>query len=604
MILSLSLVALTVLGGATTPVVAPAPPASEEAANVMRTYNLSALRSEWNGGGSLPAFVPLSGEDAGEEQLEYESYTVFAADEVMEVLYNRIGEDLEYEGRGMWERGRGMLAVRAPEAVHDEIANTLVFLSEVTASHAELTLDIIVTHDKGLGAPELAGLVSRAAAESWLEEGVPGSERSRYVLELSSGKVALVDATRSMPLVFDWDIEIAQGASTLDPQTRELTLGRRLNLSGAPTSNGLMLSLGIAQGELVTAPMTRANRQRALLGSEAGHEFVDMPGNTQFVTVWNRSISCDSMLADNQALVLRFDLAGPEGARYHEAIVIRRTGGDWPALRALPGADGRTLTIIDSSAMGPPRVRIAQDVDFPLPGWVDLNALSWRDGYSEDVPRHYIEMGDPDLALGLLQELRADDDMTYKGPWLLCTENSDDNSEGEDTRPSYSEVVRDNALRAETANLTLELRRNGPTGELLRRASFSVRTGSSNLLALGVEHSYEYGYEVEVAQHAAAADPETRIAFDGLFCTIRLDELPGGQLILAIDGQATDLISNQRFEYGGLFVERAYQPLLQSLGLHERMRMGPDETEHRFVLGNQVSGPGSRGLTLVVNVKR
>ena len=575
-----------------------------EADNVLRIYDLDSIRTEreWECR-SLP-LLPVIRISEGNSYEYRETETVFPADQVMELLYRQFGDEIEYEGRSMWGLEDGRFAVRAPESVHANVARTLAALDALTSAHIELTIDVLVSRSKPLGDPELSGIVPVERVEAWLMNGASPTERERYVVKLGAGRAVGVNALRSMPVVLDWDVEIAQGAAVHDPATTVLSLGRRLQLAGAPSVDGLMLSYSLLQCELASAPETRANRQRALLGSEAGHDFVDAPSNTQFVTTWDRTLACNSALSDGNALVLRFDLAGAAGENFHEAIVIRRTGGELPLMREIPDPSGSPWTVIDGSAVMPPRISMFSEGDELVSDWFDLTALAMRD----DSPLFAVlRFGSADSLYELLDgSRRGADDLEAIGPWMLATPARLGEVEEENGRPvpGYGEILRASMPASDSVNVELELRRGGPQGEVLRRAGLALRASDSNVIALGVERSYEYGYDVEVAQHAAVGAPETRVSFDGFLCELGFAMETDGGMRLELEAYATALDAERRFEYGGPFLERALQPSFTRLELQESLHIAKGETERRFVLGNQFEGAGSRGLTLVVHVTR
>lgn len=578
--------------------------AERELENVQRVYDLRALAEERHASGTLHAFFPLIDIDGGAAWDGGETYQIFNSDEIFGLLYSYLSAEIEYEGRGMSSLADERLMLVGPESLHADAHRLLEFLGTVTASRAELTIDVVVSRGKELGSPEIAGLVSLAEVDQWLMNGVAGAERSRHVVEVAPGGIGRLASTRAMPVVLEWDVEIAQGSAMHDPVTSLLRLGRQMRLAIAPSRDGLLLTGSILQGELIGALESRSNRQRALLGSEAKHEFVDVHSNTQSVTIRNRSASINTALGADQALVLRFDMVGGEDGSFHEAVVIRRTGGDLPILREFTSSKGRTLTVLDSSVMAPPHSAVYRLEHNRFPAAHDLITMRPR---FEGAVNSTIDPGNIDMAILALEEARGVDELHSIGSWLFAMPRTNEpESLGEDGRavPSFAQVVDDLAPVLTTANVALELRRNGPSGEVLQRASCAIRSGAASVVVVGVERSYEYGYDVEVAQHAGVVDPETRISFEGLACELQLAGLPGGSLRLDVNARASSMIANERFKFGGPLLEYAEQPAFMKLELDESLRVAAGETERRFVLGNQWSGAGSDGLTLVVTVRR
>lgn len=571
---------------------------------VQRVYNLPALEEARLQRSRSKYLLPVLSIDQEMPEAFQEPYYVFNNDELQQLFYSHMYDEIEYEGRAMWTLDDSRLILRAPETLHAKVNATLEFLAALSASHIELTIDVVVSRGKALGSPQLAGLVPIAAANEWLLNGVSAGERSRHVIELASGDVRTLELTQQVSAVIDWDLEIAQGAVIHDPVSAMLSLGREFQVAASPTGDGLMVAMSIVQGELVDGPISKSNRQRALLGSEASHDFIDVHSNTQWLTARNRSACINTALRKDQALVLRFDMAAVDGTSYHEALVIRRTGGSLAMLSECPSPDGRLLTVIDSTAISPPRASIPPDGNWMFPGSQNLCGQQMR----ELTGMHsMIQFDTTTTALIAIEESRGLEDLQSIGPWIFATardEQAEDDDPDRREVPSYAEVLNDFAAQFETANLTLELRRNGPQGDVLQSASCAIRSGEPSVVCAGVEQTYMHGYDVEVAQFSAGADPQTFVAFEGLLSELTLAALPGGALRLELRAHATSMASNDTFKYGGPILEHEEQPRFVKLALNESLRIAKGETERRFVLGNQFDGAGSNGLTLIVTVRR
>lgn len=574
-----------------------------EAPSVTRVYDFSAFggrRAMWTGTGLMvPALHAVEiGFDFPARGNEYETSD---PQDVMHLVYEHLHEELEYEGRGTWMLPDGRkYAVRAPEDVHARFLATMDFLTELEAAGAALSVDVVHTRD----ASGPVGLVSRAEADRWLAGRASDEIRGHYRLEVGGADVAGFEDTSIVHSVVDWDAEIAQGAVIHDPITAGYEIGRRLSVAGAPTSGGLLLALTLHQTDVPGPPVARTNRYRMLLGSEGGgYELIDGPEETEYSTAWNRALSLNTAIGDDQALVLRFDLAaGHELEAFHEAIVIRREGASIPLMRELTGV-GADWVAVNAGALMPPVASAAHEDRMKhnerfLSVWADLRALGVRG--QEGVPGTLIRLGNPEEALFAIESARYMDEYATFGGWTMIRPRPED---ADEPVPSIGEVVRAAMPRVETANVTLELRRGGADGALLRRVGVALRAGEESAVAVGVERSYLRDYDVEVAQYAAIADQYTAIAFEGILCGLQLDGLPNGGLRLVLDGSAGALQGPpRRIEHGSQFASGITSYDIRMLDLDRTLRVGADERDARFVLGNQVDG--GDGLTLVVHVAR
>ena len=573
-----------------------------EADSVTRVYDFSSFggrrATSKNAGALVPALQALEQGFSFDHGCEYE---ILDPQEVMYLVYEHLDEELEYEGRGSWTMPDGRkYAVRAPEEVHARFRTTMDFLSGLEAAGATLTVDVV--HTRNEAGP--VGLVSRAEADRWLAEHANDAHRGRYQMTVGGAGIDGVDDTSRLQSVVDWDAEIAQGSAIHDPITASLLVGRRLSVAGAPTPGGMVLALTLHQCDLNGQPVTSTNRHRMLLGSEGGgFEYVDGPEKTEYSSAWNRALSLNTAIGDDEALVLRFDLAaGHEIDAFHEAVVIRREGGPLPLMHALTGA-GDEWVAVNSGALMPPVATGGTDSEGDhserfLPAWTDVREMSVRG--QEGVPVAGILTAADDEALFTLESVRYMDQYATFAGWTLVRPRPDDEDE---PLPTVGEVVRAAVPRVETANVTLELRRGGAEGALLRRAGLALRTGEASSVAVGVERSYLRDYDVEVAQYAAIGDQMSAIAFEGILCSLRLDHLPNDGLRIALDGSAGALQGPpRRIEHGSQFASGITSYDIRMLDLDRTLRMRADEREARFVLGNQVDG--GDGLTLVVHVTR
>jgi hypothetical protein len=352
--------------------------------------------------------------------------------------------------------------------------------------------------------------------------GRAGSHR-HFEVGLSAGRTALLDQMHRFPILYDYDVEIAQGTFILDPVVVEIEEGVRLLLRGTPQDGGLAVS-AVYQAAESLGVKERAMEFKGGVSREdsGGLVFLDGPKAVQGVDLLHRSAAFDSFLPDGKALVLASQ-ADLSGAKRTQIVYLRRAGGDLPAHRAQRLADSsRTLVLVNSESLSVPAMGV--------------------DVYRANHHEPWISHPGIEARLTAAPALFLHDWLRYRfkvwrllGPWAVVVT---DPSWDADSAEALDGLLTGWKPRAATVGLDVTLRTEGGTARVPVRWSLPVRAGSDCGLMLGITSSALYDFDVEVAQFASAVDPVQMAIFDGLCLGISSSELGGGNWALDVQGSA------------------------------------------------------------------
>jgi hypothetical protein len=496
------------------------------------------------------------------------------ADAIVEILARLFQEEFEYEGRELALQGDDELLVLAPEEVQARVRTALDELERTLASAVELQIDVL-----SLPADAPAPFGGRCVVdESQVADlSAAGRAHERYHVRLQAGRTSIVDRMRRLPLLSEYDVEIAQGAMIHDPVVGNAEAGTRILLRGAPVTGGTALSVSFAHGEPgqeeptpIEAPL------RSLISTEkdAGERFLEAPRLQERYEIAFRSAAFDTVLPDGRALVLgsghQLVTAAAEaaGERNREIVVIRRVGGEIPRLRRLaPPVGRRELLIVNAESLSPPTSHVMGELtdgsDSPtgylrvefrsrpsvfLVDWIDARFATWR----------------------------------LVGPWLVCV--SDPTWDGD-------AVVKLEALLASRRDATrlLEIEATANVrGEAVASWRLPVRAGSDLAAVIGVSTTSLEDYNVEVAQFAATADPEMRQRFFGLAVKARATGLAAGGAALDVDAALNHRRALPHFvALGGPMITKIERTSTDRLRVVERIVVAPDTAVTGLVLGER-----------------
>ena len=576
--------------------------------NVVRVYDVAAITATRLGGSVGQGLLPYLGPGPAIDEEAPEA--PFDVDRVMEILNETFPEEMEYEGRAMWSDGRDRILIRGPESLQLRMREVLAFLERSLTSRVELTVDVVTFAQESADTGAPSGFVSLREAEALRAGSQRGARVQTHRLDLIPGRAARVDLTREHTIVLDYDLEIAQGAFIHDPIVGTLSVGTNLTVRAHPMpGGGLGLALTIRRGEALGDVTQHFVRHRGMVGDESGHDFVDAPRSLQKLDVLSRSITCNTLLPDEKALVFRSrtDLSGAQGT---ELVIVRRTGGSLSAFHHLgEGPDSGKLVLIDSEAVAPPHARVIGPLLDEYSGDAEERNLDrmwwWRGSYPQLAS--VVRSGDVDMVAEMLDRSNTGFYLNMAGPWLVGIRSADLLQEIADAGAALNDVaavVATYSQRAVPLEIGLRLRRSGRSPSEAVSCVLPVRAGEDCATVIGVERLIEWDYDVEVAQFASAADLQVRLAFDGLALKLRPSVGPSGDLVLDVRGEAHLLSSQRRLELDGPHSETLDQGSYDRLVLDDRLVAPAGEGSRTFVLGDASERGGEGSLTLEVTVRR
>lgn len=569
-------------------------------ASVLRTYDLAALTGLYDGGGIteylFPSMTPVGWQEPYDVDLFEDGVDV-----VVGLLQHLTGDEFDYQGRSLTVDDRERLVVLAPPSVQKDVQAILAGLEGAVAAATELGVDVLeVEADHAL--PESA-VVSEGAARDWIARAVEaGAVQRSFRLPVRPGQTGIVDLSREIELVVDYDVEIAQAGWIHDPNADVVNVGTRLVVRGTPGEGGLALALVIRNGEAVDGPRTLEIPMSGFVSTEQGWHFLDGPKRYQTLEVLSRNLAFNTFLPDGKALVLHSSLDLQSGAS-RQVFVLRRTGPKLPAQQVLElGSQGGRVKVANLEVFTSPRFAtegslLREGPQLPL-------ALTGDRGALHDSVYSSLELGDWDLAMEF-----ASNDLSgmgeQLGPWFLSALSAEQLADLEaEPAQAFSSVL--DSWKPETRVVQLELiaRHPGDGGHEAARVTLPLRAGTSGVALAGFETTEVADYDVEVAQFAAVADPSPFVAFDGLVFWARPAYTPAGDLLVDVrvrvhfrEGEIQEL--DLRSPVLGQVQQSTYERLF----VNERLRFPASGSNRSVVLGDTSNGGSEGSLAVEIAVR-
>ncbi len=563
------------------------PMGSDPADSRVAIYDLSAVTATMGGTGSaqewlLPVFRPrIPGtEEEGFAEIDEERLET----ELLELIVSLYPDEFEFEGRTVELLADGRLALRGPESLHARVGRLLEFLEEVVNAEVEISVDMARLPARAQ-LPERA-VLPEAEAERWLA-GIPTANRQRFALRLRADRVSDLDARGERPIVLSYMTEIAESSFIHDPLVVYASFGTRVIASAVPGNGGLELALTLQRGHLAGPVIDRELGLEGSVSNESGGmSYEDSPGIVQTFELLNRSLSMGAFLPDGQALL--FSTFADGGRRdVREVVVVRRTGGELPAVASLSlDPDPGRLTALNTGALAPPgpvargrvldrRELVGLQLEWNLRIWEMIPLLSA--GFRGIVADTALEaFAPPDVAV--LQH----------GPWAFLVDRG-----AGSTAPDIFDVF---ATRRGNVEITVALER--ANGNRIAAARVPMRPGHSGSIVLGVEELHFPDYMVEIAQKSASPTPLPMTSFDGLVLWMHPRTTPSGNLVLEVRGGGHVLTSEATLDINGPLIDFLDQPAFDQLLVDERLTFQA-EGERSVVLGAADRGTGDE-LRLVI----
>jgi hypothetical protein len=516
---------------------------AQEPASVRRTYDIAALAPAGGERTRVEHLLPFL--DPHSDITDGASYAQICSDELSSLLTTLFAPELEQPGLFLQFEEPGVATLRAPQSVHASFAQLLEQLARQLRNETEIDVlyasvpsgDAALLPDGGLlAAADVAAIATR------LQSGT-GRSLARTTLRVPALSEGWFASAREIDALVDFDVEIAQGATTADPITMSLSTGLRLSVRACGDEAGTWLACLAQSAEPAAEPSARAvsiparqagvetvvRRMRAPGGAVTttnesqltGGPLYELDEDYQIAQV---SAACtawgvEGYVPAGKALALRSRVA--IGNANTETLLVLAPRAHAPRDEALPLIDGGKLIVRDVSSWATPVARR----ELPLP--------STRAGNSGFVSPCF---GEHALALSL---------STQPPPQELTSFEYDGQRHSASVAGVLLQLVqRDTtptALGTRTAprlaSIELVLTR-GATREVSGRASCVVRAGGSGVVALGRESLSVRDYDVEVATGASIADPRTSFVFQGLVAEVTPHVAADGELSLLVRTRA------------------------------------------------------------------
>jgi hypothetical protein len=347
--------------GSTLPVVLPAlgdgtsvsPSEGEE--NVVRFYDVSSLAVSRQGVQDryfhLAPYVVPKGPDS--LNINGSIDQMYGVDEIVNLLRNLLGGEFEYEGREITAIEYGRIVVKGPEGLQKRVNDVLAFLDGLLNAQAELTVSVIELEAVAEAPFPGRTIVSRDETEQWLASATQVTAQQEFRLALRADRPAEIDLTQTVPVVLDYDVEIAQAATIGDPIVSQIAIGTRAFVYAAPAPKGVALSLILKRGDLIGEIRERDLRLNGHVRTDQG--LIDSPSGRVFQAydIMGRGVAFDAVLARIRRAVIRDEIVLARDRR-NEVIVVRLTGGTLPYRESLRyGAKGEDLIAVDLDYLAP-----------------------------------------------------------------------------------------------------------------------------------------------------------------------------------------------------------------------------------------------------------
>ena len=502
---------------------------------------------------------------------------------IIDLITQVLGDELRYEGREVSLDGESRLLVLAPPPVQARVRSALAALEGALAAFITLRVDILTMQ----GDIEAAWPAQSLLAEEEVDRTIDtllgrGASHQSYEFEAAAGRTSGIDTNRMLPLVFDYDVEIAQGAVVFDPVMLTAEEGTRILLRAAPTPGGVLISCVLidaqALGDVRSVPATL----RGQVGREqGGYTLVEGPEVLQSVDVLFRSVALDTFIPRGRAVLFatRSELAG--SPKSGQLVVLRRVGGILDSYYSSQVADStRRLALVNTELFSPPRLSVA--------GGHDLSAFAISQPYVVATLH-----SEPSLFLF--------DWMKYRfsvwrrlGPWAMAV--TDPAWDGDSAGQLERLVGR---WRTDERLVELELRLHAGDAVPVR-CSVPLRPGSSCGVVVGVTTLVLHDYDVEVAQFAAVVDPLRTAVLNGLAVGISPSIGSDGELTITLDGSAHLLAGPiQPLALSGPLLGAIDEVVVDRLTLSDRLRFGAPRRPQSRSIGTAAAGD-RRALRLEV----
>ena len=507
---------------------------------ILRTYDLRLAAPVVDHGEVWECLLPNMG---GHTRLDFESEweSQFLGEDVMSLIFELYDEEFEYADRRIEYLDDGRLLVGGPASVHRGVQGILGFLERAVASNARLRVDVLrLDGDAPIAWPS-GSLIPEGEAQSLVAAAAAHGIHRSYELDLNPARVSKLDAVREVPILFDYDIEIAQGSYIYDPIVVPLTVGTQLAVRCAPAPGGTWLALTRRCAEQVG----EVRRTEFSVGGRISHEGgtpMEMrgPKGIESVDMLSRSLATCAFLPDGRALVYRSGLDVVTGGG--EELLVLRVEGEMPEPIQTCELDGgdRRLQLVDAGWIQPPYLRFQEGIlsgeHLPRNAWYWLERILYGD--DADVATSVVlHTAETDRVSDLLNDYHGEENaLMTLGPWVVAVPMVE---EGEDPQPIQADSPAFQLIEApEVVEVSVSLVRTGEERPRVAGWDLPLVIGYPSVAVLGGESLYLGEYDVEVAQYCSANDPLSLYSFDGLALWLQPIRSASGEVVLEVRARA------------------------------------------------------------------
>jgi hypothetical protein len=493
---------------------------------VLRTYDIAHLSS-----GGFTQYetwetnlVPFVNFEQNDEYYEDEEHSA-NVEEVVSLMHEVLGEELEYEGRRIDLDEHGRLFIRGPETLQRRVTELIRFLEQSVGARYELEVAAV---ELGEAWPEGVLVDANSLDRLFADADLAGTS---WRMPIQNDRTAALDMSRTRELCIDYDVEIAQGSTVADPIIATLSSGTRMILQASPAADGINLAFTLKRGDLANV-VDRRLEITGRIATEGGRpSMTTNAGVVQNYELVSRSMATTAVLPNGKGMVLA---TGVEG-RANEVFVIRAVGEAMPTRMSFPlGGNLGNLTLLDVGATEPPRIS-SRGMLFGMAVLPELMPFS-RD--------RDLLGADPITGQGGLTHdmiLEGIDHNNINGLESYLAVYPVGNLDGEERSLSAAEQRRmietfDTLVRP-SDQFDVEVTVTHGDATKVRSRSL-VTNGGSLTLGVGEESLGIYDYDVEVAQFAAISDPHVRPIFDGLAMWLQPSLRSDGSLAIDVRGGA------------------------------------------------------------------
>ncbi|MEQ1895406.1 MAG: hypothetical protein ABL998_22950, partial [Planctomycetota bacterium] len=459
------------------------------------SYDLRRILPRWDAGDWSQSllFPPLAHPEAESSAIPAERYGGLLSFELLDLLNQILGDDLRREGREMLIEGDA-LTVLAPAALQQQVRALLDGLEQALAGTVTLRVEFFTLAE---GAAEPASLLLSDEEAQKLSASLAGSAGRAFTLQLSAGRTDVLDARRSIPFLFDYDVEIAQGIGVFVPVMQETSTGVRLALRAGAVPGGTALAVLGISSDLRALRALELGVAGTVTQTDKPPYRIEGPELLQSPEVDLASFAFDTFLPDGKALALTFESA-LAGKKVRQLVLLRRTASTLSSYvaRPIPGTN-RTVVALDTGLFRGARLETTIELSgFVRPGVLLPMATAALTGETSGF---------------LLEWLKARFSIWRPfGPWILVVT---DPTWDRDALAQLERLVKGLKPRTGLSEAVFELR-SGTARSV--RARLPVLEGSRAGLVVGFGRTAVVGYSAEVAQNAAMHDPDVGAIFDGL----------------------------------------------------------------------------------------